>query len=219
MSSKRKTAANRANGQKSHGPKDTTSTRFNATKHGLLANGISELDNAEGYQALLVELSSELQPVGPIETFMVESAALDIVRSRRARHLEAEYITSVLHPPTFGAPLDDFKNLLEPVLQDPGLPAAIGPESAQKLLGFQRYESTFRSWFFKTLHELERLQRTRQGERVPAPAVLDVNIHAGTAGADPHASRSSTIDAPPCSFVEEQTSAENGDPLTPGAAN
>jgi hypothetical protein len=32
--SKRKVVANRMNGRKSHGPTDTTSTHFNATKHG-----------------------------------------------------------------------------------------------------------------------------------------------------------------------------------------
>jgi hypothetical protein len=37
MTSQKKAAANRINGQKSHGPKNTTSTRFNSTKHGLLA--------------------------------------------------------------------------------------------------------------------------------------------------------------------------------------
>ena len=40
--SAKKDAANRVNGQKSHGPTNTTSTRFNATKHGLLAQGITE---------------------------------------------------------------------------------------------------------------------------------------------------------------------------------
>jgi hypothetical protein len=44
MTSKKKIEANRINGQRSHGPTNTTSTRFNATKHGLLAVGITELD-------------------------------------------------------------------------------------------------------------------------------------------------------------------------------
>ncbi len=46
--SSKKVVANRINGQKSHGPTDTTSTRFNANKHGLLAMGMTELDDAGG---------------------------------------------------------------------------------------------------------------------------------------------------------------------------
>ena len=62
--SKKKVAANRINGQKSHGPTNTTSTRFNATKHGLLAVGITELDDADGYHSILGDLIREKNPVG-----------------------------------------------------------------------------------------------------------------------------------------------------------
>ena len=85
--------------EKSTGPNNTTSTRFNATKHGLLAAGVTELDDAEGYRATLSDLVREKDPVGPLETFLVRSAALDIVRLLRARRLEADYITQVLIPP------------------------------------------------------------------------------------------------------------------------
>ena len=68
---------------------------------------------------------------------------------------------------------------------DPGLPAAISPESAQRLVGtFQRYESFFANRLFRILHELERLQRMRQGERLPAPVAVDVSVHAETGVAD-----------------------------------
>src|SRR5438034_4094665 len=51
-----KMEANRRNGKKSRGPKDTSSTRFNATKHGLLANGLTELDDAEGFRETFRDL-------------------------------------------------------------------------------------------------------------------------------------------------------------------
>jgi hypothetical protein len=103
--SDKKVAANRLNGQKSEGPKNTTSTRFNATKHGLLASGITELDDAEGYRTILNDLMQEKNPVGVIEVFLVKSAALDMVRLLRARRLEAEYITGELNPPIRGCGL------------------------------------------------------------------------------------------------------------------
>jgi len=49
--------------------------------HGLLAVGITELDNAEGYRHILSDLMREKNPVGVIETFLVESAAIEMSAS------------------------------------------------------------------------------------------------------------------------------------------
>jgi hypothetical protein len=95
----RKLAANRENAQKSTGPANTTSTRYNATKHGLLSEGITELDNPEAFQALLEQLKTELEPVGILEHECVHQIALLISRIRRARLLEAEAFTAYLNPP------------------------------------------------------------------------------------------------------------------------
>ncbi len=184
-SSHKKAAANRINGQKSQGPTNTTSTRFNATKQGLLAVGITELDNAEGYRNILSDLMREKTPVGAIETFLVESAAIEMVRWLRARRLEAECITGELNPPTHSPGLSDLLLLDGGEVLDPGLPAAISAEAAQKLVTFQRYESTFANRFFRILHELERWQRMRLGERLPAPVAVDISVHAGTGAMDP----------------------------------
>jgi hypothetical protein len=184
--SNKKVAANRINGQKSHGPQNTTSTRFNATKHGLLAVGITELDDAEGYRAILSDLMREKVPVGPVETFLVESVALDMLRWLRARRLEAEYITSELNPPLHAPdPMSGLSLVLHGEVLDPGLPAAISAETAYRLVGvFQRYESFFANRMFRTLHELERLQRMRLGERLPAPVTMDVSVHDDAAVVD-----------------------------------
>jgi hypothetical protein len=173
--SSKKIAASRINGQKSHGPTNTTSTRFNATKHGLLAEGITELDDADGYQTILRDLIREKKPLGELEMFLVKAAALEMVRWPRARRLEAECITAELNPPTYETGLRDI--LLDGAMVDPGLPAAVRPEAVQQLVTFQRYESTFANRLFRVLHELERLQRMRQGEQLPAPLTVDVNIH------------------------------------------
>jgi hypothetical protein len=176
--SKRQVAANRINGQKSHGPKDTTLTRFNSKKHGLLCAGITELDDAERYYTLLDNLKREIQPVGVVETLLVESAAMDMLRWPRARRLEAEFINGELHPP-LEVNVSKSLGLSQPIIVELGEPAAISSKSAQPLVNvFQRYESTFAYRLFRTLHELERLQRMRQGERLPAPITVDVDVHA-----------------------------------------
>ena len=113
--SEAKVLADRKNRTGSTGPKNTESTKFNATKHGLLAVGVTELDDADGYRGTLSLLTREKEPEGVMEVFLVESIALDIVRLRRARRLEAEYITSVLNPPIRGqAPLPDLDEFLRP---------------------------------------------------------------------------------------------------------
>lgn len=176
--SERKIAANRTNGRKSHGPIDTTLTRTNATKHGLLAEGVTELDDAEGYRTTLRDLINELNPFGTIETFLVRSAALEMVRCRRAARLEAEYITGVLNPVTRGPGLGLGEELLEGAILDPGLPAVMDSESARPLVCvFQRYGTTSAHGLFRMLHELERLQRMRRGENVQAPVTVDLNVH------------------------------------------
>jgi len=190
-------SANRINSRKSTGPENTNSTRFNATTHGLLAAGITELDDAEGYRETLRDLAKEKDPLGQVETFLVKSAALDMIRWRRAGRLEAEYITQVLHPPIHApGTLAALSQLEEGRIVDPGLPASMHCEGVQLLVStFQRYESAIVLRLFRTLHELERLQRMRRVEQLPAPVSVDVNLHADAQSLDSFA-KSATEDVP-----------------------
>ena len=165
-SSNKKVVANRINGQKSHGPINTSSTRRNATRHGLLAIGITELDDEEGYYATLKDLTSEKKPVGVVERFLVQSLALDIVRWQGARRLQAEYVTGILHPARYEKnPMDDLDLAFNGPVIDPGVPAAISVASVQCLVGtFQRYESFSPIGWSRTLHELERLSADAPGQ-------------------------------------------------------
>jgi len=53
------------------------------------------------------------------------------------------------------------------------LAGAWNHETQERLL---RHELTLEKSFFRSLHELERLQGRRQGEAVPPPMVLDVTL-------------------------------------------
>ena len=65
-------------------------------------------------------------------------------------------------------------------ITDPGQPAAVGALSAISLAsGFQRYETAIENKFYRAINQLERLQRTRRGEFVPAPQTVDVSLHSG----------------------------------------
>jgi hypothetical protein len=192
----KRTSANRRNSKNSTGPTDTTSTRFNATKHGLLSAGITELDNAEEYRTVLRDLTKEKDPQGPEETFHVESAALDMVRLRRARRLEAEYITEQLNPPIREAGvLANLDQLEEGALVDPGIPARMPYEGVQRLVNtFQRYETAIALRLSRTLHELERVQRMRKGDHVPAPAAVDVTITTHSGRADKQSKKNAVLE-------------------------
>jgi len=170
-----KMEANRRNSKRSTGPKDTTSLRFNAVKHGLLSEGITELDDPETFAAFCAKVESELKPAGEIETFLVRQIVLGMVRLRRAARLEAEFTTEELNPPT----TDKTGMTYGTVVYDPGLPARLSAGAVETLVTrFGRYETQIENRLFRHLHELERLQRLRSGENIAAPASVEVAVHA-----------------------------------------
>lgn len=94
--SQRKLEANRRNALKSTGPKTATGKRIsaqNAIKHGLLAQA-AVITNGEGkeseqeFEALYLQLVSELDPCGVLELMLVEKIAICHWRLRRALRCE-----------------------------------------------------------------------------------------------------------------------------------
>jgi len=141
---------------------------------------LTELDDSDEYESLTQHLTEIYQPVGDLEKFLVHRIAFHIIRLLRTERLEAEYITGELHPPVRG------KGEHEVIAEvfcgrgviDEGLPAAIGAASAVNLFsGFQRYETALDNKLYRTINLLERVQRTRRGEFVPAPQAVDLSIH------------------------------------------
>ena len=207
-SSERKRAANRKNGQKSQGPKNTAYTRYNATKHALTAKGLTDLDDAEGYRRVLDDYTRSLKPKDELSRFLVETAALETVRVRRARRCEAEFLNGLMHPARYqsNTPLTDiFKGtpdeIKPPTLIDPGLPPSIDVQHFGKLAVYSRYETTSLKNFYRALHENERLGRMREGEHVPAPIALDVTINEG----------SGPLVSPPAGSDETEASRKDGE--------
>jgi hypothetical protein len=183
MSTTAKIAANKKNAALSTGPKNCTSTRFNAVKHGLLAEGVTELDIPETFPAFCAKITAELQPVGEIEIFLARRIALDMVRLNRAALLEAEFITEQINPPVTENIDSDIDRMLDSinsrtVVIDPGLPARISSMAADTLANsLARYETALENRLFRCLNQLERMQRSRQGEKIPAPASADIAVH------------------------------------------
>ncbi len=87
MTTEKQITANRANSQKSTGArtaegKETISQ--NALKHGLLSERlITSTENAQDYFALLAGLVDSLNPIGMLETVLVERIAVALWRQKR----------------------------------------------------------------------------------------------------------------------------------------
>jgi hypothetical protein len=85
---------------------------------------------------------------------------------------EASYINAEMHSSS------EEQDGVAPISPELGLSTAIGALSAINLVsGFQRYETAIENKLYRAIHELERKQRMRKGEFVPAPQSLDVSIH------------------------------------------
>lgn len=188
QSSAKKIAANQQNAEKSTGPHNYDRTRYNAAKHGLLAEGVTELDDPKTYRELCSRLEAEFAPVGEIEIALIQHVAICIVRLRRARMLEAELITAQLNPALTETVYPDGKipewtRIVEQdygktVVVDPGLPCRLGASAIEILINTcLRYETANENKLYRALNQLERLQRMRRGDKIPAPAAADVNIH------------------------------------------
>ena len=174
-SSEKTIAANQSNGKKGTGPKNTLSTRYNAKKHGLLAAGITELDDPDEYRKIVRGLDASYTE--ELKKFFRRRMALIMVRIHRAERYDAEFITSILNPRVYRSE-DLFKSVVSaPQLVDPGLPASVPHEFFDEVIKYQRYEVALENMLFRNMNGLERLERMTQGEKLAAPAVVDITIH------------------------------------------
>ena len=173
--SEKKIAASRTNGKKGTGPDNTLSTRYNAKKHGLLAAGVTELDDPEEYRRIVHGL--DVSYADELKKFFRRRMALLMVRIHRAERYDAEFITSILNPRVYKSE-DLFKSVLSsPQLVDPGLPASIPHEFFDEVIKYQRYEVALENMLFRNMHGLERVERMAQGEQLPPPAAIDITVH------------------------------------------
>jgi hypothetical protein len=180
MASDRQIEANRANGKKAaRKPRDTRLSRSNATDHGLLAVGVTAIDNADFFLGLLNQLQEEWKPEGEVEKFLVERIALSMLRVRRSVRLESEAITAELFP------VRRSKSRTEEQLEqylatagastttiDPGFQVQLQHETVGNLAElFGRYETLHERRLFRAIEYLEHLQMTRRTRFTSGPAV------------------------------------------------
>lgn len=182
--SPKKITSNRSNGKKGTGPKNTLSTRYNAKKHGLLAAGVTELDDPEEYRRIVHGLDESYAE--ELKKFFRRRMALMMVRIHRAERYDAEFITSLLNPCLYDGGDDPLK-FDGRRLVDPGLPASIPPQFFEEVIKYQRYEVALENMLFRNMHGLERVERMAQGEQLAPPAAIDITMHNDPAELHSHA--------------------------------
>ena len=100
MATPAKIAANRANAQKSTGPRSVegkSASRFNALKHGIdAASIVIPGEDPADYDALVAEYQREYRPRSASETFQVETMIRADWQKRRLENVEAELYHTVL---------------------------------------------------------------------------------------------------------------------------
>lgn len=154
----KRAAANRRNARLSTGPRTEqgkSRSRLNAVKHGILTSallttgGQGAEDPAE-FDELLFNLHTDLVPVGALEEMLVEKIAICHWRENRALRCEASMI------------------------RESGSEFIIygGGGCAQSIA---RYETAIHRQLVYAINQLERLQRARKGEHVPAPVSVQVS--------------------------------------------
>jgi hypothetical protein len=157
MTTERQAEANRLNAMKSTGPRTPAgkaAVALNGIKHGLLSRevlvkGESEVDLVDFGK----RLRAQLAPVGELELLLVDRIVSTAWRLRRLVAVETMLFNREDKPD-----------------------AAFNGYGREKMGVLSRYEVTLERSLYKALHELQRLQAARDGQAVPAPAVVDVEL-------------------------------------------
>ena len=125
-------------------------SKYNALQHGLLSQQV--LMNGENKKLLLElekRLRNELRPATEIELLLVDRIAANIWRLKRALGFEKYEVISEYE-------------------------GELGLQGDADL--FFRYETMLERSIYKALHELQRIQAARAGEKPSAPIAIDVDV-------------------------------------------
>jgi len=206
MTTKRQVRANRRNAKKG-GPRTEEGkavSRLNARKHGIFASALTQHDDDE-LGTVHDQLCAWYRPAGPVEAMLVEKLAQTYLRLQRCARAEAEY-----HIRTWERPLTDHFRIREEVrrrnlnMHASNFSVADFTRSVEL---FARYDTALTNQMIKLIHEIERLQRLRLGERVPPPLAADVTVHHGGLAAD-HVEAEPVLDAQALLADQEDEMAE-----------
>lgn len=143
-------------------------SKYNALKHGLLSKEVLlSTEDEKDLVGLGKRLKAELKPASEIEQVLVDRIIANFWRLKRAMRVEREMIE------------DDCKdedwqgNVKQKTLGEAFSYDFVNYDTYGK---FIRYETSIERGIYKALHELQRIQAARAGEKPPAPLAIDVDV-------------------------------------------
>jgi hypothetical protein len=161
----RRIEANRRNALLSPGPRNTQRTRYNAIRHGLLAEGLTQWDDAEEYEENIRAFRATYPSSDPLDALLMEQMALEMVRLRRNARLEAETITALSSRPETSS--DPTSDRCTPMIDPMVMKEYAGPLLDRP----QRYASAILNRLLRCRRELEPIRRDE-----PGPGSTDTDI-------------------------------------------
>lgn len=153
-------------------------SKLNALKHGLLSGEVLLKGESEQNLVKLSErIKMSLQPVGELELLLTDRIITNFWRLRRVMEVEKaameweKYYVGVDLNLDFGYPKDE--KLEETQRDRKQIRNMIANNNTEQLL---RYETTIERSIYRALHELQRLQAARLGEKPPLPINVDIDV-------------------------------------------
>lgn len=125
-------------------------SRFNAVKHGILKETVSEYEKVD-YKAFYASLSEDFPPKNILEEIILERIAIGYIKLVRASKAEAEFMKTVINP-TIGFDLP-------PLYTKMGYQPVMKSEQVELLASmYSRYETSAENRFYKSLEKLIELR-------------------------------------------------------------
>lgn len=176
--SSKQLAANRQNALKGgvKTPKGKTISRYNAMKHGLLCKEVLiEGEDEKNLLELERSIRIAIQPVGELELLLTDRIIANIWRLKRAMKVERnsmEWQKNYKEEFSF-TERSNLLDQLDPQKKREKIRSMIANPSTERML---RYESMIERSIYKALHELQRIQAARAGDKPFAPLAIDLDV-------------------------------------------
>jgi len=155
-------------------------SRYNAMKHGLLSKEVLiEGEDEKTLRELERNIRVAMQPVGELELLLTDRIIANIWRLRRAMKVERN---TMEWQKNYQDPFDSqavnklsigIEGMLNPQKSREKTMSMIANQSTEKIL---RYETTIERGIYKALHELQRIQAARVGDKPFAPLAIDLDV-------------------------------------------
>lgn len=146
-------------------------SKYNALKHGILSQEVLlEGEDEETLVELGKRIRGELKPAGEVEILLADRIIANMWRLKRLLKVETttmewqrqHELREALH---FDTPKDQ--------IERKAVREMIANDDTEKLL---RYEAAIERSIYKALHELQRIQAARAGEKPQAPIAIDIDV-------------------------------------------